>query len=104
MSGCAKPGPVLPEFDHVVLLSAPPSLMLDGWRRGRPTIQQATGRARARYFQIERWSNRYCGSAPPWNDTSAPLEDVVAAVVRLAKFIDPDTSASLCAKRELRQS
>jgi shikimate kinase len=85
VSGCAaNMGKFLPRFDHVVLLSAPAELIAERLRTrtNNPYGKRPEEVARVldQLDTIEPLLRRAAGHEI---DTSAPLEDVVAAVLRL---------------------
>jgi shikimate kinase len=87
LSGCApNMGKFLPQFDHVVLLSAPADVIVERLSTrtnnsyGKHPEQVA--RVLSLLETVEPLLRRSAGHEI---DTSAPLDDVVAAVLRLAQ-------------------
>jgi dephospho-CoA kinase len=85
VSGCApNQWKFYPEFDQVVLLSAPPSLIVErlGSRTSNPYGKHPEEVARV--LQLQRTIEPKLRSAADLElDTSAPLDEVVASVLRL---------------------
>jgi shikimate kinase len=87
VSGCApNMGPFLPQFDHVVLLSAPSDLIAERLRTRTTNSYGKRADQVARVLelkqQVEPLLRRAAGHEI---DTSAPLEQAVAAVLQLAQ-------------------
>jgi len=87
LGGCAENmGKFLPQFDHVVLLSAPADVLVErlGARTNNPYGKRPGEVARVLGLveTVEPLLRRAAGHEI---DTSARLEDVVAAVLRLAR-------------------
>jgi hypothetical protein len=79
-------GPFLPQFDHVVLLSAPSDLIAERLRTRTTNSYGKRADQVARVLelkqQVEPLLRRAAGHEI---DTSAPLEQAVAAVLQLAQ-------------------
>jgi shikimate kinase len=88
LSGCApNMGKFLPQFDHVILLSAPADVIVE--RLGRRTNNSygkhpdEVARVLGLVESVEPLLRRAAGHEI---DTSAPVDDVVASVLRLAQL------------------
>ena len=86
VSGCAENmGQFLPQFDHIILLRAPNAVLVERLRT-RTTNQYGKGPGEVEQVLdfVERVEPLLRRVASHEIDTSAPLDEVVAAVLRIA--------------------
>jgi hypothetical protein len=87
VSGCASNQvKFYPRFDYIILLSAPRDVMLKRLATGTTNSYGKSDEERAKVLQdLEGTEPRLRRAAGHEIDTSAPLDEVVAAVLRIAR-------------------
>ncbi|HUS14833.1 MAG TPA: AAA family ATPase [Chloroflexia bacterium] len=86
LSGCAQNmGPFLPQFDHVVLLSAPPGVIVDRLAGRTNNAYGKQPHEVARVLDLQQAVEPLLRAAAGHEiDTSRPLAEVVATILRIA--------------------
>ena len=85
VSGCAaNMGPFLPRFDHIVLLSAPPAVIVERLATRTSNAYGEHPDEVARVLRLKQAIEPLLRAAAGYEiDTSVPLEQVVAAVLQI---------------------